>query len=143
MRKVLALVWGAIVALFGLFGVQLNLVSEIDWSKIVAALLIIAVWVVTEAVKDWKAFTEEISQENRWGDPGFWMTAITSVILPFLQFSKLELSDSTIGLIATGLALLIPVIVNKSRVEVEEEEEEEIILEEDDEEEVIEEEEPE
>lgn len=115
MRKILMGLVAALIALFGLFGVQINLVSEIDPTNIIAALLIVGVWIFTEFKKDWTAFKLGVQQTNKWSDPAFWTAAITSVALPLLTAFKIALTDQVISIASALLAVLVPVLVNLFR----------------------------
>jgi hypothetical protein len=112
MRKILMAVIGAVIALFGLFGVQIGLVGNVNEVSIVAALLIIGVWIFSEFKKDWAEFKDGIKQTNQWSDPAFWTAAITSVLLPLLAAFNVVLTDATISIAATILAVVVPILLS-------------------------------
>jgi hypothetical protein len=111
MRKIILAVVGAFVALFGLFGVQVGLSSNINEASIVGALLILGAYIFTEFKKDWADFRAGVIQSNRWGDPAFWTAAISSVVLPLLSTFGVTLSESVVSIVAAVLAVLVPVFI--------------------------------
>ena len=114
-RKIIMAVVAAVIALFGLFGVQVNLVSEIDPANIIVSLLIIGVWIFREFKQDWADLKAQIQQTNKWSDPVFWTVAITSVVLPLLTLFDMTLSETTISLLGSILALIAPLLLNVFR----------------------------
>jgi hypothetical protein len=114
MRKIIMAVTGAVVALFGLFGVQMGL-PAIDAYSVVGALLIIAAYVFTEFKKDWADFAADVVQTNKWSDPAFWTAFIGSVALPLLSLFGVALTEQVISIAATILAVVAPIIANLFR----------------------------
>ena len=113
MRKIILTVWFAVVAAFGLFGVHVGV--EVDPTSVIATLLLIGVWVVREAVRDWAELKRQVQQTNRWGDPAFWTTAIASVVIPLLSLFGVAVSEQIIAIIASLLAIIVPLIVGPVR----------------------------
>lgn len=111
MRKIIIAVLGAVVALFGLFGVQIHLVGSIDPLNIIGSLLIVGVWLFTEFRQDWLDFKAGLAQTNQWGDPAFWTTAIASVVLPLLTAFGVAVPEVVISIAATLLSILVPLFI--------------------------------
>jgi hypothetical protein len=115
MRKIFLAVTGAVIALFGLFGVDIGLVGDVDEVGIIAGLLIIGVWIFTEFKADFANLKAGISQTNKWGDPAFWTAAITSVLIPILTSFNVVIGDSTVAIIASLLAVIVPILFKVTR----------------------------
>jgi len=115
MRKIILAVVGGFIALFGLFGVQVNLVSDINKASIIGALLIIGAYVFTEFKKDWAEFKEGVAQVNKYSDPAFWTALISSVLLPLLSLFGLQIGETVIAAVSSVLAVLVPVLINLFR----------------------------
>lgn len=111
MRTIILSVWGAIVALFGLFGVQIGLVTDINALPFIAALLVIGVWVVVELKQDWADFKKGLIQTDKWKDPAFWTAVISTVILPILGLFKIAIPDAIISSVALLLSIIIPFLI--------------------------------
>jgi len=112
MRKIIMAVIGAVIALFGLFGVQVNLVADVNETSIIVSLLVIGIWIFREFKKDWADFKLGIKQTNKWSDPAFWTAAIMSVFLPLLSAFNVNLTESTISIAATLLAVIVPILLS-------------------------------
>lgn len=112
MRKIFLGVVAALVALFGLFGVQIHLVQNVNEVGIVAGLLILGVWIFVEFKKDWADFKAGIKQSNQWGDPAFWTATITGVLIPILTSFGVTLSAEVIAIASSILAILVPVLMS-------------------------------
>jgi len=115
MRKVLSAIITALIALFGLFGVRLHLVSQIDPANIIGAILILSAWIFTEFKKDKEDFLNNVKQWNKWGDPAFWVALITSVILPVLNAFNVTISQDLISVLASVLAVIVPFLMKATR----------------------------
>jgi len=111
MRKIILAVVGAFIALFGLFGVQVHLVSDINEASIIGALLIVGVYLFSEFKKDWAEFREGVFQLNKYSDPAFWTALISSAVLPLLSIFNVQLTSEVIGTIASILAVLVPIFI--------------------------------
>ena len=105
----------ALVALFGLFGVQIHLVQDVNEVGIVAGLLILGVWIFVEFKKDFADFLAGVKQSNQWGDPAFWTATITGVLIPILTSIGVTLSAEVIAIASSILAVLVPVLMNVFR----------------------------
>jgi xanthosine utilization system XapX-like protein len=114
LRKVILSVTGAFVALFGLFGVQVGL-PAVDAYSVIGSLLIIAAYVFTEFKKDWANFKADVVQTNKWSDPAFWTAFLGSVLLPLLSLFGVALTEQIVSIVATILAVIVPIIVNLFR----------------------------
>jgi hypothetical protein len=112
MRKIFLAVVAALVSLFGLFGVQIHLVQDVNEVGIVAGLLILGVWIFVEFKKDWADFINGVKQSNQWGDPGFWTAAISGVLIPILTSFGVTLSAEVIAIASSILAILVPVLMS-------------------------------
>ena len=112
MRKIFLAIVAALVSLFGLFGVQINLVKDVNEVGIVAGLLIIGVWIFVEFKKDWADFLDGVKQSNQWADPGFWTAAISGVLIPIMTSFGVNLSAEVISIVASILALIVPILIN-------------------------------
>ncbi|OGD20340.1 MAG: hypothetical protein A2Y70_02050 [Candidatus Aminicenantes bacterium RBG_13_64_14] len=110
MRKIFLAITGAVIALFGLFGVQVGLVGDVNEVGIIAGLLIIGVWIFTEFKRDFANFKQGIAQTNKWGDPAFWTAAITSVLIPVLTSFGVDVSDALVAIVASALAVIVPIL---------------------------------
>ena len=115
MRKIFLAIVGAVVALFGLFGVEVGLVGNVNEVGVIAGLLIIGVWIFTEFKRDFANFKAGIVQTNKWSDPSFWTAAITSVLIPILTSFGVSISNATISIAAAILAVLVPILLNLFR----------------------------
>jgi len=115
MRKILSAIITALIALFGLFGVKLHLVSQIDPANIIGAILILSVWIFTEFKQDKKDFLNNVKQWNKWSDPAFWVALISSVILPVLNAFNVTVSQDLISVLASVLAVIVPFLMNATR----------------------------
>jgi len=115
MRKIIGAIIVALIALFGLFGVKLNLVSQIDPANIIGAMLILSVWIFTEFKKDKEEFINNLKQWDKWNDPVFWAALITSVVLPLLNIFNITLSQDLVAVISSVLAIIVPFISKLTR----------------------------
>ena len=115
MRKIFLAIVGAVIALFGLFGVQINLVKDVNELGVIAGLLIVGVWIFAEFKKDWAEFKEGVKQSDKWGDPAFWTATITSVLIPVLTSFGAVISDQLVSFVAAILAVIIPILMTVFR----------------------------
>ena len=112
MRKVFLAIVGAFIALFGLFGVQVHLVKDVNEIGVVAGLLVVGVYIFVEFRKDWADFMAGVKQTNQWGDPAFWTALITSVALPLLTSFGLKLTPEAISIAAAILSVVVPILMS-------------------------------
>jgi uncharacterized membrane protein len=112
MRKIILMVVGLVTAIFGLFGVQLGLTTQVSAASLVGGLLIIAAYVFTEFKKDWADFVAGVKQETKWSDPAFWTATIGALIIPLSQAFGFTLSESVISIVSALLAIMVPVLIS-------------------------------
>jgi hypothetical protein len=112
MRKIFLGVVAALISLFGLFGVQIGLVGDVNEVGVIAGLLIVGVWIFVEFKKDWADFQAGVKQSNQWGDPAFWTAAITSVLIPLLTSFGVVVSEQLIAIVSSILAVIVPVLMS-------------------------------
>jgi hypothetical protein len=112
MRKTILTVLGAIQALAGLFGLSFGLVNMFTGVSLIVGALLLAIWVVTEGKKDFGDFVIGVRQTfwQKVADPAFWTALISGVLLPVLAIFKVVLTQQTVTLAASVLAILIPIL---------------------------------
>jgi len=115
MRKWVLGIWSVVVAFFALFGVELNLLTDINALPVIAGLLVIGVWIFTEAKQDLKELKEGINQTDKWSDPAFWTAAIVGVIAPLLGLFNVSISTELISTISVIAAAIVPVLIKLFR----------------------------
>ncbi len=115
MRKWVLGIWSVIVAFFALFGVDLQLLTDINALPVIAGLLVIGVWIFTEAKQDLKELKEGIAQTNKWSDPSFWTAAIVGVIVPLLGLFNVSISTEIISAISAIAAVIVPILLKLFR----------------------------
>jgi hypothetical protein len=115
MRKIILAIEGALIAFFGLFGVEIGLVKDVNEVGVIAGLLIVGVWVFTEAKKDLANLKAGLVQVDKYSDPAFWTSLATAVLIPFLTSFGIQVSDATISIAATVLAVVVPILIKVFR----------------------------
>jgi len=115
MRKIILTVLGCIEALFGLFGIALNVTSLFTGMSLLVGALLLAAFVITEGKKDLQDFLNGVKQSNKWGDPAFWTAVLSSIVLPILGLFGVTLTPELMAAIGGVLAILIPILLSLLR----------------------------